>query len=76
MDINEVMKKSKILRSEKAEEGADNLLLRLDNGDIGMEVLQESYTQYTGELEEADFESYKTFLQSANGKKICALLED
>ena len=65
----------KLLSSVSGEAGADRFIVRLRSGDLGMDVLPNSYPKYTGQLEEEDFVSYFRFLTSSNGKKIINLLE-
>lgn len=74
--ITELLGKSRVLHSLEAEEGAKRLLERIENADMGMEVLPDSFEQFSGELEEKDYVSYCEFLNSANGKKVINILEE
>lgn len=65
----------KILMSSESECGAVRLITKIRNGFLGMDVLPNSYPQYTGVLEEEDFLCYSRFLESANGKKLLTMLE-
>lgn len=78
MNINGInfIQKTKMLHPEEAQAGAARLLERTANGDMGMEILPNSYAQFTGELEEKDYISYCEFLSSANGRKVIDLLEE
>ena len=66
----------KILHSEEAEKGADLLIQRLERVDIGMEVLPNVYTQFSGKMEEKDYHSYCSFLYSAVGRNVIEMLEE
>ena len=65
----------KLLSSTAAEAGADRLLLRVQTGNLKLDVLPNSYPRYTGQLEEEDYVSYCRFLASSNGKKLLKVLE-
>lgn len=70
------MGRSKMLSSVEAEKGAIRLLKRIEEGTLTMEVLPNNYVQFTGELEEKDYISYCSFLNSANGKLVIQMLEE
>lgn len=72
----DLTEKPKIAHSKSAQEGAARLLQRTVGGDMGMEVMPNTYAQFTGELEEKNYISYCDFLRSANGKKVIGLLEE
>lgn len=78
MEINlfDLMEKPKLLHPQEAQEGAKRLLERTRSGDMGMEVMPNTYAQFTGELEEKHFISYCDFLSSASGRKVIGLLEE
>lgn len=68
--------KTKLVLSVEAEAGASHLLERIENEDMGMEVLPNKYVQFSGEVEEKDYVSYCGFLNSASGKKVVQILEE
>ncbi len=70
------MKKQKWKHSPLAERGAEQLVKRIESGDMGMEVMPNSFAQFTGELEEKDYISYCKFLNSENGQKVLRMLEE
>ncbi len=72
----DMYRKPTVLHSDLAEAGAKSLHERVTKGEIGVEVLPNTYVQFTGELEEKDYVSYCSFLNSANGKKILQMLEE
>lgn len=72
----DLIEKPKVAHSKGAQEGAARLLERTAGGDMGMEVMPNTYAQFTGELEEKNYISYCDFLVSANGKKVIGLLEE
>ncbi len=74
--IMELFGKSKVLHSVEAENGARRLMERMENHDMCMEVLPESFGQFSGEPEEKDYISYCDFLNSVNGKKVLDILEE
>lgn len=67
---------AKILHSVKAEQGAERLLAKIESEEMAMEVLANASIQFSGEIEEKDYVSYCTFLESANGKKVLQMLEE
>lgn len=64
-----------ILSSAEGEAGADRLLVRIKNNDLGVDILPNTYPKYTGQLEEEDYLSYCRFLGCVNGKKLRRVLE-
>lgn len=76
MEIGALMGKAQMLGSVEAEKGAAHMLQRIEDGTLNMDVLPNTYVQYTGELEEKDYVSYCSFLNSANGKKVIQMLEE
>lgn len=74
--LMDIMSPSRSMRSVEAERGAERLVERLENGKMGMEVMPNVFKQFTGELEERDFQSYCRFLESANGYKVIQMLEE
>ena len=67
---------AKILSSVEAEIGAQNLISKVKNGELVMDVLPNFYPKFTGELEEADYIGYSRFISSQNGNKIINMLEE
>lgn len=76
MNMNSYYGGTGILHSQKAKEGARQLLAKIENDDIRMDILPNQYSRFTGDLEEADYISYGRFLKSVNGQKILKLLEE
>jgi hypothetical protein len=70
------MKPLSSLHSQEAEKGAEHLIERIESGEIGIEVMPNSYAQFTGELEENDYLSYCRFMESAKGYRLIQLLEE
>jgi uncharacterized membrane protein len=70
------IKPSRSLHSQEAEKGAEHLIERIETGEIGIEVMPNSYAQFTGELEENDYLSYCRFMESAKGERLIQLLEE
>lgn len=66
---------TKLLCSDKAENGAKHLVENLENGTLQMDILPNRYERFSGKLEEEDYVSYCRFLRSSNGKKILNMLE-
>ena len=75
IDLN-MGRKPKITHSLDARSGADALRRRLESGDMGMEVLRNTFAQFSGELEEKDFVSYSDFMTSSKGKRLVHVLEE
>ncbi len=76
MNMDPFFGHKKIMCSAEAEEGAKNLIERLESGSLLMDVLPNRYARFSGELEEKDYVSYCRFLGSANGKKVLGILEE
>ena len=74
--IMDLFGKPKLLHSLEAEHGAKSLLERMESGEMCMEVLPDSFEQFSGELEAKDYASYCNFLNSVNGKKVMDILEE
>lgn len=68
--------KAGILHSSEAEVGAKQLLEKIENNTMRMDILPNQYEQFTGELEEEDYITYSRFLQSVNGQKVLKMLEE
>lgn len=68
--------KTKLVLSVEAETGANRLLERIENEEMGMEVLPDKFVPFSGELEEKDYVSYCGFLHSVSGKKVIRILEE
>jgi hypothetical protein len=69
-------KPMRAIHSQEAERGAEHLVERIENCEIGLEVMPNNYAQFTGELEENDYLSYCRFLESAKGCKLIQMLEE
>lgn len=76
MNMDGFYGKRRILCSIAAEEGAKHLMEKIENNELGMDVLPNQYAQFSGELEEQDYISYCRFLKSSNGEKVLKMLEE
>lgn len=76
MDMKSYYGKAGILHSSQAEAGAQNLLQKIEDSILKMDILPNQYEQFTGALEEADYISYGRFIQSVNGQKVLKMLEE
>lgn len=76
MYMNSYFGTKRLLRSERAEQGAVNLLKRLREGELQMDILPNTYEKFNGELEEQDYVSYCSFLPSHNGRLVLDMLEE
>ena len=68
--------KTELIHSELAELGAKHLMERIEKGELCMEVMPNTFSQFTGEIEEADYISYCEFMESVKGTRLIALLEE
>ncbi len=71
-----IYKVPSLLVSQEGEAGSDRLIERLQNGNLQMDVLPNSYPKFTGKLEEEDYIAYCRFMASSNGKKLVEMLGD
>lgn len=76
MKMDSFFGRTKLLCSNKAEQGAERLIQNLENGVLQMDILPNTYERFSGGLEEKDYVSYCRFLKSSNGKKILNMLEE
>ncbi len=76
MNENISFGKTRLLCSQKAEEGAERLIDRIERGQLLMDIMPNQYARFSGELEEQNYVSYCRFLHSFNGKKILSMLEE
>ena len=67
---------AKILSSVEAENGAHEMIKKIRNEELTMDVLPNFYPKFTGELEEADYVGYNRFLSSRNGNMVINMLEE
>lgn len=65
----------KLLCSKEAEDGAERLIEKIENGNLGMDILPNRYEKFSGELEEKDYIAYCRFMESSNGRKVLEMLE-
>lgn len=64
------------LHSVKASEGAERLEKKMNEGILQLDILPNSYEQFSGELERKDYISYCSFLKSRNGLNVLSMLEE
>lgn len=76
MKMNTFFGNTKILSSVEAEAGAKDLMDKIRDKDLTMDILPNQYARFSGELEEQDYISYCHFLESSNGKKVLQMLEE
>lgn len=76
MDMKYYFENKRILHSQKAIEGANRFLKKIENGIMRMDILPNQYSRFTGDLEEKDYISYGRFLKSVNGQKVLKMLEE
>ena len=62
--------------SNKVQEAAENLVDKMKNNDVKMDVLPNSYDNFTGRMELDDYLSFCEFLESRRGKVILELVEE
>lgn len=68
-------KKPKFLNSAEAENGATSFIDRLKTHQLDIEVLPNSYEEFTGQMEEEDFIAFSNFLKSSNGRSVLEMVE-
>ena len=67
---------NKVLNSVEANEGADRLKHKIESGELVMDILPNSYEQFSGQLEANDYVEYCNFLKSHNGRIVLDMLEE
>ena len=67
---------NKVLNSIAATEGAERLKQKIDSGELVMDILPNSYEQFSGQLESNDYVEYCKFLKSHNGRIVLDMLEE
>ena len=76
IDFFENISKPVSLHSREAEEGARLLMERMDSMDLVLEVLPNDSSLLDSVLEEKDFLSYCSFLESLSGSRVIEMLEE
>ena len=74
MDMNSYFN-SNVAVSEEAKIAAEKLIKSLQDGEIKIEILPNSYVPFSGAMEEQDYLSYCKFLKTKTGQKVLSLLE-
>lgn len=74
--LSEQFGEKRLVLSEGAVKGGENLLVRIQSEDLRMEILPNNYSQFTGELEERNFLSFTRFVNSVYGKRLIKHLEE
>ena len=75
MDLRQYYMK-KVSISTSVQHDAEELIMKMKNNVIKMDVLPNSYDNYTGRLELDDYLSFCQFLESRRGKIILNLMEE
>lgn len=76
MEMLNYFESNKVLGSMEAVRGAARLKGKLDSGQLKMDILPNTYEQFSGRLEAEDYVSYCQFLKSRNGRIVLDMLED
>jgi len=67
---------NRIYTSENAKQGARELIYKMKNNILELEVLPNSFDDYTGELETENYLSFCQFVDSRKGKLVLSKLND
>lgn len=67
---------STLLNSVEAERGATDLVRKIEEGKLTMDILPNTFPRFSGKLEEDDYISFGKFLKSINGKRVLRMLEE
>lgn len=67
---------SRYAHSSEAIDGASRLIESIKAGNISVDVLPNTYENFSGELEHSNFLSFCRFLKSQNGKFVISALEE
>lgn len=67
---------TRICISKSAELGAVDLIHKIKDNTINIDILPNKYQDFTGQLETSDYLSFCKFLESRRGKKILDLMEE
>lgn len=65
-----------IVHSEEATRGAESMITSFNEGYLMLDVLPNTYEQYSGKIERTDYTSYCEFLQSRNGRNVLKMLDE